>query len=713
MQKLRMIRGPTKRQKVAAKKLLSEGTPSEVLTLEAQALLGHHQTEASGEQPPSTSQPSKQQQYTHPAPQTELELEIEQLSSTGDGLAYSTHKDHVYVVPFSIPGDRVLAKTFPQKPNHLYTYLDFIKVLRPSPKREGIKPGCKYFTVCSGCQLQMMSYEDQLRHKKTIVEKAFKYFSNLDPSRVPPVGDTIGSPLQYGYRTKLTPHYDRPPMPKNKNTTTRENNDADTEAGPSVPPPPPPPVGFGMKGSRRVLDIEQCPIGTPILNRGLTIERRKVHETFRQRKAGATVLLRESTRRKSTTGAELLELATTEKNEETDGVLPSAQNNGDASLTETTTSESDGESVDTSHTNGEVSVGGDEEDNLNSVSRLEAYIDSVSTTNPTTSISPLTLPLPKPLSTKHRTRSGKPRIIYTYDTYQDIKTYTSIGNDWTTEHVGDFTFESRANSFFQNNNSILPTFIRYVREHCMPDQQDANGNVSSISNGGSSNPVGEASSDNVTHTSTSESDNITTSTSTSTSDPSGSSSGMKYLLDAYCGSGLFAVCLSPLFKSVLGIDIDVQGVEAARHNATANAIPNAGFIAADAEYIFADVPFPPDQTLVVIDPPRKGASVDFLRQLCAFGPKRVVYVSCNVHTQARDVGMLVTGFDQRKERSDDTTNKKNGGNDGLGDGDSKRKANANLKPKWRYEIQSLRGFDFFPQTGHVEGVCFLDRVPNN
>ncbi|KAH0396873.1 hypothetical protein KCU89_g8862, partial [Aureobasidium melanogenum] len=60
-----------------------------------------------------------------------------------------------------------------------------------------------------------------------------------------------------------------------------------------------------------------------------------------------------------------------------------------------------------------------------------------------------------------------------------------------------------------------------------------------------------------------------------------------------------------------------------------------------------------------------------------FGPERVCYVSCNVHTQARDVGVLVGGLA--------------GVNGGKG----------------LYEIESLRGFDFFPQTGHVEGVAFL------
>ena len=80
---------------------------------------------------------------------------------------------------------------------------------------------------------------------------------------------------------------------------------------------------------------------------------------------------------------------------------------------------------------------------------------------------------------------------------------------------------------------------------------------------------------------------------------------------------------------------------------------------------------------MVIDPPRKGCDESFLSQLLKFGPRRVVYVSCNVHTQARDVGVLVQG---------------------LEDGGT------------RYKVESLRGFDFFPQTGHVEGVAVLSRV---
>jgi tRNA (uracil-5-)-methyltransferase len=110
------------------------------------------------------------------------------------------------------------------------------------------------------------------------------------------------------------------------------------------------------------------------------------------------------------------------------------------------------------------------------------------------------------------------------------------------------------------------------------------------------------------------------------------------------------------------------------------------FIAADAARLFASIESPADETVVMLDPPRKGCDESFLRQLVQYGPARVVYVSCNVHTQARDVGVLVGGM--------------TGVDGGFGKGEG------------CYEIESLRGFDFFPQTGHVEGVAVLRRKEN-
>ena len=462
----------------------------------------------------------------------EIELDIVELSSTGDGLALSPSKDYVFIVPFTVPGDKVLARVVEPHPLEPYARTDFIKVIESSSKRNDAAVECKYFSTCSGCQLQMLSYEDQLAHKKTILEKAYKNFSDLSPSLVPPISDTYGSPLEYGYRTKLTPHFDRP---------RRKGVVAEV-----------PPIGFAMKGRRTVMDIEDCPIGSPIVREGLIQERAKVAANISKYKMGATLLVRESTQRTPKTKS-----------------APYA-------------------------------IKGDTE-HLSSAS-----ISAPVTTDATT---------------------GRPVIRKEFPTYTEEKTYISDNNEFSVEYIDDWKFTSRAGSFFQNNNSILSKFTAYVRGHALPPAPKLG-------------------------------------------DPA-----VKYLLDAYCGSGLFAIALSTLFKSTLGVDLDRGAINAARANATDNNISNIGFIEADASDLFRGVPFPPAETVVVIDPPRKGCSEDFLKQLLEFGPKRVVYVSCNVHSQARDVGILVRGIG-----------------------------------KVKYEIESVRGFDFFPQTGHVEGVAFLNKV---
>ena len=506
-----------------------EGSNEEVLDFEVTALLNQRKLSAAAGETP-TEGASAAERFS------EIELKIVELSSTGDGLALPQSGDHVYVVPFSIPGDTVIAKVFQQVKGRPYSNVDFVRVVDPSPRRNDAAIGCKYFSLCSGCQLQMLSYEDQLAHKKTIIEKAYHNFSGLEPSQVPQIEDTFGSPLQYGYRTKLTPHFDGPGRKAYQNSV---------KAYAEVPP-----IGFAQKGRSQVMDIESCPIGTDIVQLGLTQERKRIAREIATFKNGATILLRETTERRlkeSKLGFE--------------GALP---HNG-------------------------------------------------SSPPPRTTIMP-------------RNLSDKPTINTEFPTYTESKTYTADMNGTSIEYIDDWKFANKAGAFFQNNNSILSPFTAYIRDRAIP-------------------PVSGA-----------------------------QSAPIKYLLDAYCGSGLFAITLSSLFLSTLGIDIAAPSIASARSNAFANYLTNTGFIEADASALFIDVPFPAEQTLVIIDPPRKGASQDFLEQLMRFGPKRVVYVSCNVHTQARDVGILVRGNED-----------------------------------WRYEIESIRGFDFFPQTGHVEGVAFLNR----
>lgn len=461
---------------------------------------------------------------------TEIDVRILELSSTGDGLALSEDKKYVYVVPFTVPGDLARVKLVKHFEPLSYSLTDFVKVIEPGPQRNDSLINCKYFGECSGCQLQMMSYDDQLAHKRRIVEKAYANFSGLIPELVPTIGETFASPMQFGYRTKLTPHF----------ANGGANKKSDEE--PIVPP-----IGFTYKNRRMEMDIEDCPLGTDIVRRGLTTERKRVAQNIRSYKRGATLLMRESTAR-----------------------IPK-----DAS----STTESDAPNVEGIP----ASVNADTGD----VIRIER------------------------------------------ENYIEEKRCITNNNATSFEYIDDYVFSNKAGAFFQNNNSILSGFTEYIRERAIPPGNDQD-----------AKPI-------------------------------------KYLLDAYSGSGLFTITLSPLFKSSLGVDIGGDSIVSARENARANKLPNTGFAAADAATLFKDVPYPSDQTLLVIDPPRKGCSDDFLRQMLEFKPRRVVYVSCNVHTQARDVAVMVQGDE---------------------------------KQNVRYEIESIRGFDFFPQTGHVEGVAILNRT---
>lgn len=167
--------------------------------------------------------------------------------------------------------------------------------------------------------------------------------------------------------------------------------------------------------------------------------------------------------------------------------------------------------------------------------------------------------------------------------------------------------------------------------------------------------------------------------------PSASGKVPSHLIDCYCGSGLFALSAASKFQLCVGIEVQEKAIEEATFNAEANNINNCRFVAASAEAIFASPhnvkmengheqsvsDFPRDQTVVVVDPPRKGCSGAFLEQLYAFSPQRVVYMSCGPATQARDAkGIVEVGG---------------------------------------YEIVSIQPFDLFPQTKHIECLMVFEK----
>ncbi|KAF4775729.1 hypothetical protein HER10_EVM0000210 [Colletotrichum scovillei] len=525
-------RGKDKQRKSKRERNITEGSSEEVLAFDVQALIALRKEslpdtpaptageevkdgEQNGETQTETQAPSE----TLPETFTEIEVEVHAISSTGDGLGFQlgSTSTQVYVVPFVAPGDIAKAKVIRHVREESYSVADFVSLV----------------------------------HKRSIVDKAYKNFSNLNPDLVPSIRDTIGSPLQYGYRTKLTPHFDGPPGHHKRNKPKQALSKV-------------PEIGFNAKGRRHVLDIEDCPIGTDAVRLGMKRERERIARDFGNFTKGATILLRESTKRYPKK------------------VISNGNANTTAATEETTTTE-------------EVSASASANEEEQPPAETPSDAVRVET-----------------------------------DAHVDIKTCLSATGAMSSEYIDNYLFTNPANSFFQNNNSILPKFTQYIRDHVMP-------------------PAGP------------HRDRI------------------KYLIDAYSGSGLFTITLASLFTGSTGIDIAKDSIECARKNARLNNLPESqcNFLAADAPQLFKQVTYPADETVVVIDPPRKGCDNDFLSQLLAFGPRRVVYVSCNVHTQARDVGVLVRGD----------------GGDGT-----------------KYEIESIVGFDFFPQTGHVEGVAVLNRV---
>ncbi|KAK1826309.1 S-adenosyl-L-methionine-dependent methyltransferase [Podospora conica] len=518
---------PSKFRKKQQKAPAAEGTHEQVLLADIQAMLASQKisddTPSGEDAETETTTAATEAEETLPEQGTEIEVDVVQISSTGEGLAQQKGSKNIYVVPFSVPGDTVRVKVYRHLRKEGYTVADFISVVTPSPLRDDSRIQCQYFTKCAGCQFQMLDYAEQLRLKRDIVVKAYRNFSQLPPELVPSVLDTMGSPLQYGYRTKLTPHFDGPPGSRGRSR------------GPKKPLASCPPIGFTPKTTSRVLDIEDCPIATDAVRAGLRSERARMETEYPAYTKGATILLRESTQR---------------------------------------------------------------------------------------------VPNPPPADfVPPPSAIAVPSADHT-----DYKTCITDNNATSTEYVDNLVFTNPAGAFFQNNNSILSPFSAYIREHMLPP-------------------------------------------------PSAGGKAIRTLIDAYSGSGLFTITQAALFPGgSVGIDIEPKSIAFARRNAELNGLApsQCKFIAADAPELFKSVAgLDADETVVVLDPPRRGCDASFLSQLLTFAPRRVVYVSCNVHTQARDVGVLVRGAE--------------GGGA-------------------RYEIESLRGFDFFPQTGHVEGVAVLNRV---
>ena len=190
------------------------------------------------------------------------------------------------------------------------------------------------------------------------------------------------------------------------------------------------------------------------------------------------------------------------------------------------------------------------------------------------------------------------------------------GQGFIRDRIGKFTFQISANSFFQTNSLSIEKLYQKVVEY-------------------------------------------------------GELNGNEMVIDLYSGTGTIPIFLAERARSVTGIEITESAVLDARRNCAEFGIRNCSFICGDIREKLSSISYKPD--LMIIDPPRQGMHKDVLAQVLKLSPKKVIYVSCNPATMARDIGEMISN----------------------------------------YELIEIQPFDMFPHTYHVEAVAKLNLRKNN
>ena len=147
--------------------------------------------------------------------------------------------------------------------------------------------------------------------------------------------------------------------------------------------------------------------------------------------------------------------------------------------------------------------------------------------------------------------------------------------------------------------------------------------------------------------------------------------GKECVIDAYAGVGTIGMLCADFAREVLSVELNKDAVADAKKNAKLNDLHNITFVCADAtEFLTGFAREKEKADVVIMDPPRAGSTVQFMKSVCTLAPERIVYVSCNPETLARDLHWFV----------------QNG-----------------------YKVKKIQPVDMFPNTNHVETVVRLSR----
>ncbi|MDQ6757838.1 MAG: methyltransferase domain-containing protein, partial [Bacteroidota bacterium] len=145
--------------------------------------------------------------------------------------------------------------------------------------------------------------------------------------------------------------------------------------------------------------------------------------------------------------------------------------------------------------------------------------------------------------------------------------------------------------------------------------------------------------------------------------------GTETVYDLYCGTGSIGIFVSKHAKKIIGVDVVEEAIEDAKQNASLNNITHAQFFSGDVIKICNEKFFiehgNPD--VIITDPPRAGMHEKLIKKLLEIAAPKIVYVSCNVATQARDINLLSE----------------------------------------KYKVEKIQPLDMFPHTHHIECVVLL------
>ena len=191
-----------------------------------------------------------------------------------------------------------------------------------------------------------------------------------------------------------------------------------------------------------------------------------------------------------------------------------------------------------------------------------------------------------------------------------------FGESYINEKIGNYIFKVSANSFFQTNSYQVKTLYDYIIKTAKFKKSDI-------------------------------------------------------VYDLYCGTGTIGIYLSSFVKKVYGIELVEDAIKDAKFNAKQNNVKNAYFYASDIKDFFIESKKEIEKPdTIILDPPRPGLHPDVIKDIIALSPTKVIYVSCNPSTQARDVKIMI---------------------------------------KNKYKIIDIQPIDMFPHTPHIECIITLKK----